>query len=280
MRRAFWACFVFVMACPRNKPTPGPVVVDAGVTVVDAGEVEAERQEALNQMVESTGSGRAAIESEPLGPHDPTDWRAHLKAPIPGGRVEVGTRQEAAGETAADDQFFTGSDDLVRLVRKGRDVSCPLPVSASCAGAPAVEVKGAFTLVCLPQAIIHDGCVSSAFSIDWSRTCLLFDDATCRRMPFVATRFVSPTRLEVDETFSGLPRMPTALADVVGGTKLGCDRKGCKHCPPSRLIRLELDLVDGGMDLHRVVGELTCSEQSCDRQTNAQLHPVGLGCHR
>jgi hypothetical protein len=281
MRRAFWACFVFVMACPRNEPTPGPVVVDAGVTVVDAGEAEAAQlQAALNRMFGTAPSGGPAIESALLEPHDPAGWRAHLKATFNGGRVEVGTRATPFGETE-DDQFFNGGEDLIRLVVRKRDVACPLTVSASCAKAPAVQTRGEFTLVCLPQDVRHDGCASSWFSVDWSRQCVLFDSArnACHRLPFVDARFLSSTRLEVEQTFSRLPRMPTTLADVAGGTKLGCGSMLCKHCPPDNLVRLELDLVDGGMELHRVVGELSCGEQSCDRQTNAQLHPVDLGCH-
>ncbi len=282
MRRALWACFVFVMACPPKEPTsPSVLVVDAGVVVDDAGvDASPPMQVAVNQLAATTASGGPAIESEPLEPHDPIDWRVHLKARFPAGRVEVGTRVPVFGETD-DDQYFNGGEDLIRLVTKGRDVICPLPVSASCAKAPGVQTKGEFTLVCLPQDVRHDGCASSWFSVDWSRQCVLFDSArnACHRLPFVDARFLSSTRLEVEQIFSRLPRMPTTLADVAGGTKLGCGSMLCKHCPPDNLVRLELDLLDGGMELRRVVGELTCGEQSCDRQTNAQLHPVDLGCH-
>ncbi|MER2561489.1 MAG: hypothetical protein ABTQ32_12235 [Myxococcaceae bacterium] len=233
----------------------------------------------MNRLAAAMASGGPAIETKPLEAHDLTDWRVHLKATFGTGRVEVGTRVALFGETE-DDQYFNGGEDVIRLVTRGRDVSCPLAVSASCAKAPAVQTRGEFTLVCLPEDLRHDGCASSSFSVDWGRQCVLFDgaSATCVRLPFVDARFVSPTRLEVEQTFSRLPRLPTTLADVAGDTKLGCGSMLCKHCPPNDLVRLELDLVDGGMELHGVIGELTCGEQSCDRQTNAQLHPPRIGC--
>lgn len=280
MRRTVWLGLVLVLACPRKEPSPLPVPpVDAGASVADAGDTEALLQLALNRALGAAPSGGPALESAPVEPHDAAGWRVHLKGAFAGGRVEVGTRAPRFGETD-DDQYFNGGEDVIRLVARKRDLTCPLPVSASCAKAPAVETRGEFTLVCLPQAVRHDGCASSWFSVDWGRQCVLFDAArgTCQRLPFVDARFLSSTRLEVEQTFNRLPRMPTTLADVVGDAKLGCGSMLCKHCPPDNLVRLELDLVDGGMDLHRVVGELTCGEQSCDRQTNAELHAPSIGC--
>ncbi|MBM4781641.1 MAG: hypothetical protein GQE15_28525 [Archangiaceae bacterium] len=280
MRRTVWVGLVLALACPRRELTAARApVVDAGATVVDAGDTEAVLQVALNRALGAEPSGGPAVELAPLEPHEPAGWRVHLKTSFPGGRVEVGTRTSRFGETD-DDQFFNGGDDVVRLVARKRDVDCPLTVSASCATAPAVQTRGEFTLVCLPQDVRHDGCASSGFSVDWSRQCVLFDATrgTCALLPFVDARLESATRLEVEQTFSRLPRLPTTFADVVGSAKLGCGSGLCTHCPPDSLVRLELDLVDGGIELHRVVGELTCGEQSCDRQTNAELHPPRIGC--
>lgn len=267
MRSVLGWCLLLVTASPSSAAPP----MVAGAQA-DAG---------LRVQTDLMLSGGPAIDVAALEPHDPAGWRVHLAANFSKGRVEVGTRGSLFGETD-DDQYFNGGEDVIRLVTRGRDVSCPLAVSASCAKAPAIQTKGEFTLVCLPQNLRHDGCASSGFSVDWGRQCVLFDAAraTCVQLPFVDARLVSATRLEVEQTFSRLPRIPTTIDDVAGATKLGCGSTLCAHCPPDSLVRLELGLVDGGLALERVVGELTCGEQSCDRQTNAQLRPPSLGCPR
>ena len=152
MRSMLGWCLLLVTASPSSAAPP----VDAGAQA-DAGQVHQLRVQTTSG---SMLTGGPAIEVEALEPHDPAGWRVHLAANFGKGRVEVGTRGSAFGETD-DDQYFNGGEDLIRLVTRGRDVSCPLPVSASCAKAPASQAKGEFTLVCLPQNLRHDGCASS-----------------------------------------------------------------------------------------------------------------------